>query len=215
MNLFGSWDIDMRKVKNLFVVTFVIFSSIGSTYNIAQSLQIGDRVQANTGSPLNVRSGAGTGYSVLFQAFNGETGTVTGGPTYATSYYWYKVRWDKNLQEGWSYQDGLLKIAQIGTVTLTSPVGGESWTSGTTHNITWNKNGNIEHCELQYTIDNGANWSIINSNATSPFSWSIPIVINSSQCKVKVLGFYGGANVYSISPSTFTISPAATIGTVT
>jgi hypothetical protein len=183
--------------------------SVGTTCTIAQNnFLFGDRVKANTNNSLNVRSGAGVSYNLLFTALNGEIGTITGGPIYdGTTYYWYKVKWDKNSQEGWSYQEGLLKIVQIGTVTMVSPNGGENWAAGSTQNINWNKSGNIEHCELQYTIDNGANWSIINSNATSPFTWSIPIIINSTQCRVKVLGFYPGSDpVYSISANTFTIS---------
>jgi len=97
--------------------------SIGTDYNFAQNKFInGDRVKANTINPLNVRSGPGTNYSLLtFQALNGETGRITGGPTYdGTNYYWYKVKWDKNAQEGWSYQDGLEKVTtSSGNITIT------------------------------------------------------------------------------------------------
>ncbi|MEG8989385.1 SH3 domain-containing protein, partial [Ignavibacteria bacterium 4148-Me] len=86
---------------------------------------IGDKVKAN--ATLNVRSGAGTSYMIIFQVYSGDMGVITGGSNSASGYYWYKVRWDKNSQEGWSVQDGLDKVTQtpapvISSINPASPI---------------------------------------------------------------------------------------------
>lgn len=84
-----------------------LYLQLFSVITAQNKFSIGDKVKSN--ATLNVRSGAATTYSILFQAYNGETGAVTGGPSSGSGYFWYKVRWDKNSQEGWSVQDGLDK----------------------------------------------------------------------------------------------------------
>ena len=110
----------MRKFKKLFVVTFIIFLSIGTTYNQAQNkFNINDRVQSNNSS-VNVRVNPGTTQTSVGSLNLGDKGTVTSGPSaYTSGYYWYKASFDKGIQ-GWVAQDFLEKIVTPpGAFTLT------------------------------------------------------------------------------------------------
>lgn len=100
-------------------------------------------------------------------------------------------------------------IPLIASVQLSSPNGGENWTAGTTENISWTYSGNISTIDLQYTADNGNNWTYLASpdKNSSPYGWSIPSSINSSQCKIKILAYYNDHETYDSSNSSFTISP--------
>ena len=62
------------------------------------------------------------------------------------------------------------------SVSLTSPVGGESWVLGAAQNITWTSS-NVTNVMLEYSSDNGSNWStIIASTAASAgtYVWTVP-----------------------------------------
>lgn len=95
----------------------------------------------------------------------------------------------------------------IGAVQVNTPNGGETWIAGTTENITWTYTGNISGIDLQYTTDNGVNWVHLDSpdKDSSPFNWTIPASINSSQCKVKIIGYYFDQETVDISNNTFSI----------
>ncbi|HEU0164819.1 MAG TPA: N-acetylmuramoyl-L-alanine amidase, partial [Thermomicrobiales bacterium] len=56
-------------------------------------------IQTDDGGPLNLRSNAGTQYSVVAQLANGSPGTVTDGPVSTSSDNWYKIL--SNGTSGW------------------------------------------------------------------------------------------------------------------
>jgi hypothetical protein len=62
------------------------------------------------------------------------------------------------------------------TLTLTSPNGGETWNVGSTQCITWNSTGSIQAVKIEYSIDYGAPWMIIDASAenSGSFDWLIP-----------------------------------------
>ena len=71
-------------------------------------------------------------------------------------------------------------------VTLTSPNGSESWTVGTTNNITWISN--VSTVKLEYTTNNGLTWTTIVESteaSTGSYAWTAP-AISSMQCKVRI-----------------------------
>jgi len=73
------------------------------------------------------------------------------------------------------------------TITVNSPNGGEDWQVGTSQNITWTSS-NITNVKIEYTTNNGTNWStIISSVPSTPasYSWTIPNT-PSTQCKVRI-----------------------------
>jgi uncharacterized protein (TIGR02145 family) len=96
-------------------------------------------------------------------------------------------------------------IATPPTVTLTSPVGGETWNVAEIHPITWTSS-NITNVKIDYTTDGGTVWlTVVASVAASigSFDWSIPNT--PGQCKVRVSDESNSA-IYSISSSDFTIA---------
>jgi len=72
-------------------------------------------------------------------------------------------------------------------LTLTLPNGGESWTGGSTHNISWTTTGTVANVKLEYSTNNGAHWTtIITSTAnTNSYAWILPVVV-SANCLVRV-----------------------------
>ncbi|GAB1443680.1 hypothetical protein MASR2M39_25220 [Ignavibacteriales bacterium] len=96
-------------------------------------------------------------------------------------------------------------------ISLTSPNGGENWTVGSTHNITWSQTGVI-NVKLEYTSNNGTIWNQIVSStsaATGSYSWTIPTTV-STNCKVKITDVNNSA-VTDQSNAVFTISAAPTL----
>ncbi|MBX2976571.1 MAG: hypothetical protein KF721_10580, partial [Ignavibacteriaceae bacterium] len=75
----------------------------------------------------------------------------------------------------------------VSRLTLTSPVGGEFWSSGTTHSITWNSQL-INNLNIYYSINNGTNWNLIANvpAATASYNWNIPANLNSDDMKIKL-----------------------------
>lgn len=92
------------------------------------------------------------------------------------------------------------------TITLTSPIGGETWLTGETHQITWNtQNIASGHVNLRLSRDNGARWEDIALNIadTGSYPWAVT-GSSSTACKAKVTSVeYPTAE--GISPSAFTI----------
>jgi hypothetical protein len=90
-------------------------------------------------------------------------------------------------------------------LTLTAPNGGESWQSGSTQNITWTSTGNIQAVKLEYSTDNGGDWTeIIGSTPNDgSYSWSVPI-INSSTSVIRISDAFDGAPS-DVSNTLFTI----------
>jgi protocatechuate 3,4-dioxygenase beta subunit len=98
-----------------------------------------------------------------------------------------------------------------GTITLTSPNGGENWSVESLHDITWTTSGDVGDVKIEFSTDNGSNWStIISSTAnTGSYNWTVTNSI-SSQCMIKI----SDANIVSLadtSDGTFSISELTTI----
>jgi|GEM_PF-877336 len=110
---------------------------------------------------------------------------------------------------GWVVgQDGtIIKFdGNLPTLNLNSPLGGESWAVGSSHNITWTQT-NVTNIKLEYTTNNGTSWIQIASSTPSSagsYSWTIPNTI-SSNCKVKITDV-NNASVFDQSDSPFTIT---------
>ena len=71
-------------------------------------------------------------------------------------------------------------------INLSSPNGGEKWTLGSVHTITWYSHG-VDRINIEYSTENGATWhdiGIVNA-ASGKFDWTIPL-IESENCLVRV-----------------------------
>ena len=97
------------------------------------------------------------------------------------------------------------------SITVTSPNGGETWQSGTTHDITWNSS----HSDLNIKIElyqGGSAYQTISSSQTNDgsYSWTIPSTYNEgSNYKVRISSV-SDATVYDESDVVFTILPVPT-----
>jgi hypothetical protein len=89
---------------------------------------------------------------------------------------------------------------------VTAPNGGETWLEGENHDITWNYMAGITNVKIEYSVDNGANWSsVINSTpCDGTYSWLIPNE-NSNQCLIKISDADDSA-IFDISDDVFTIA---------
>src|SRR5262249_49513315 len=98
-------------------------------------------------------------------------------------------------------------------VTVVSPNGGESLPGGSVQNITWTSS-NVANVRIEYTLDNGANWTVIVSDlaSTGSFAWTLPTT-STSAARVRVSDMATTATDQS--DGTFTItaggSPAQVI----
>ncbi|MBI4355439.1 MAG: hypothetical protein HY597_03170 [Candidatus Omnitrophica bacterium] len=101
-----------------------------------------------------------------------------------------------------------------GSLTLTSPNGGEKWTyGGAAQNIVWTKNGTaLANVKLEYSTDGGTTYPnlIIGSTpAGSAFAWTIPNT-PSATCRVKVSDA-SDATVFDVSNANFKIKASLTV----
>ena len=72
-------------------IGFVAFNFLGSVPS--DGFEIGQMVHVEAGGGVgNLRSGPGTGYSVIRRVASGTTGTIQDGPLEANGYFWHKVR---------------------------------------------------------------------------------------------------------------------------
>ena len=99
-----------------------------------------------------------------------------------------------------------------GTLTLRSPQGGEIWIVGSTHDISWNSQGEIPSVNLSYSTDGGESYAsgIISDLAnTGMYTWTIPDDV-SGEVRVKVADA-SSPDVYSTSNTNFRIRCAFTL----
>jgi hypothetical protein len=115
------------------------------------------------------------------------------------------------------------------TVIVTSPVGGENWQTGTSHDVTWSvsgSTGSISYWKVALSTDGGASWptatddprqlsgGIFNTGARS-WTWPIDSSWNTTQARIRVRALDVNANILgeSVSPANFTISSPESIVT--
>src|SRR5262249_10720552 len=93
-------------------------------------------------------------------------------------------------------------------VTVVSPNGGESLVGGSVQNVTWTST-NVANVRLEYTLDNGANWSVIASDIASngSFAWTLPTTSTTS-ARVRVSDMATTATDQSDGTFTITIGGA-------
>ncbi len=73
-------------------------------------------------------------------------------------------------------------------MTLTYPIGGESFEPLTTEVIRWDANNDSTNFALEYSTDGGSTWTLINASinpSTGYYLWTVPNAA-SGKCKVKI-----------------------------
>jgi beta-lactamase superfamily II metal-dependent hydrolase len=154
------------------------------------------------------RSTNGTSFSLA--GTSSTTGFADMGLSGGTT-YWYQV----TATDAAGNESPVSATASATTVTatrslaLTSPNGGESWSGGTSHPITWTS-ANVSNVKLEYTLNNGTSWTVIASSvaaSTGSYSWTVPSSA-STQAKVRVTDALNGTPT-DTSNAAFTITTAA------
>ena len=92
----------------------------------------------------------------------------------------------------------------VDTITLTSPNGGEVWTPGSVHNITWTSVGIYPHPKIELYKGGSFNREIVFSSPTiDTYSWTVPTdLVNGTDYKINIMGCSGTSTGCS-SPTTY------------
>jgi len=119
-----------------------------------------------------------------------------------------------------SYSDtGQATIATAGSITITNPLGGETFTAGQEVHVTWTAE-NIGAVKLQYTTDGGDTWSSVTSGAGifttddewGDYTWVVPQV-STEQALILISDYNEGpasslSGLFTITPNTATVRTA-------
>jgi hypothetical protein len=94
-------------------------------------------------------------------------------------------------------------------ITVTAPNGGESWTAGTSQDITWTSTGTIANVNIDYSTNSGGNWTSVVAGTANDgsYPWTVANA-PSTTCLVRVLDAADGSPT-DTSNSVFTIAAAA------
>jgi len=105
-------------------------------------------------------------------------------------------------------QDYVASGIAVPTITVTSPAGGESWPSGSAHDITWTSAGGVGEVKIELSTDGGSNYDVIvaSTNDDGIYTWIIPNT-PSLTCLVRISETDGSPS--DVSDATFTITGGA------
>lgn len=108
--------------------------------------------------------------------------------------------------------DAAFTINPSADITVTSPNGGETWQGLSSHNITWtNLAGASGLYTVQYSINNGTNWTTLTTNYTgNSYVWSSLPNTPSTTCLIKVSDYLNSCK-FDVSNANFSITPATPI----
>ncbi len=118
-------------------------------------------------------------------------------------------------------------LSQSGvTLTVTSPAGGENWTAGTAHSVTWTVSGStasVAYYKIALSTDGGTADADFTTQLTpnglwtpsqTSWAWTIPASLSTAQGRIRVRAMDGSGNLLAqaFSAANFTISgPLPTI----
>lgn len=98
----------------------------------------------------------------------------------------------------------VVQAAELTTLSLITPNGGEVLTAGLIYDVNWTSTGSISDVLIEYSTDNGESWADVDTvENTGSYQWDIPVV-DSNECLVRVSDLYD-ANVSDTSDDVFTI----------
>jgi len=98
------------------------------------------------------------------------------------------------------------------TLTLTSPVGGETWYAGCRHDIAWDSDWYNAGVDVKYSLDGGATWAFVVEQTENDgvYPWFIPPGTASSNCIILIVNpDLGYNNLHSDRSGPFTIVPTS------
>jgi hypothetical protein len=181
---------------------------LGSTHYITWS-------SSNAGSYVKIELYKNGSYytTITSSTYNDGSRSWTIPSTYdESSYYKIKIT-DTSNSSVYDYSDNYFTLsAQVSSITVTSPNGGENWELGSSHYITWSSSnaGSYVRIEL-YRV--GSYYSTITSSTSNDgsYSWSIPSNYSeSSYYKIKITDT-SNSSIYDYSNNYFTLSSQGSI----
>jgi hypothetical protein len=177
---------------NVFTLTqATIFISVpngGGVYPVGSTLNI---VWAWTGSIINVAleySTNGGGSWTLIEASTPNDGFYAWIISAVSSDQCLLRIRDASEAAVFDVSDSVFTMNASSQLAVSSPNGGETWTSGSTRQILWSSFGTaLANVKIEYTTTNGVAWQTVVSATPNDgsYDWSVPAVV-STQCKIRV-----------------------------
>jgi N-acetyl-anhydromuramyl-L-alanine amidase AmpD len=158
---------------------------------------------------------------VAGNTFENVGANVTAGTTYS---YFVRARNANGFSDSGSLSATAPSNCGVTATTLTvvAPNGGQNWTAGSTHNVTWTISGDLTQISYQlvgYSTDGGGTYTIVSNdplNAQQPpgarsFSWTLPNGVNTTQGRIQVTARAANTSIVAqdASDAIFTISTIA------
>jgi hypothetical protein len=140
----------------------------------------------------------------------GDYSMMTVDPSDDATFWYINEYLQTTSTNSWKTRIASFKISSL---VLNSPVGGESWTNGSVHNIIWTATG-VSNVKLEYTSDNGTTWNNIiasTSGNTGSYAWTLP-ALSYDLVKVRVTDLANSSllgestNTFSIADNTSSLS---------
>jgi hypothetical protein len=106
--------------------------------------------------------------------------------------------------------DALFTVARI---IVSTPNGGENWPIGSSQQIKWSYSSAGDSLKIEYSTDNGSNWSVVVSSIAStggPYTWKIPNA-PSTTCLVRITDKDGCPTDQSNAVFTISAAPFITV----
>jgi hypothetical protein len=147
---------------------------------------------------------------------------------------WEKIvaSWPNNGSYDWTVPDNpsdkcLVRVSEIdgepsdvsnevftivlpASITITSPNGGESWEAGSARKITWSNAGTVGDVKIEYSTDNGTNWTtiVVSTDNDGSYTWTVPDN-PSDNCLVRITRIDGDEGISDVSDAAFSIVPSS------
>jgi hypothetical protein len=159
--------------------------------------------------------GGGAPYQVVATRTNVVPGSVVSAPwsnlNAAAQYDWYVTVSDGARTTNSDVFRFTTNDVVNPTVQVTVPNGGESWATGSHHNITWtaSDNNRVDSVRIEVSTNGGANYATIASGLphTGTYDWLVPSTPVGNQNRIRVSAWDPTLNVGSdVSNANFTIT---------
>lgn len=120
----------------------------------------------------------------------------------------YTVRTEGILVPSGPQQYFITWIFETASIKVLYPNGNEKLVPGSSETITWNNNGITSPQTIEYSLDNGTNWTVLSTSVaaqTTRFNWSIPSNASTNTALIRITS----GSVTDVSDGTFAIMGTA------